>query len=71
MTVDDTPADLVVTITDIRRHHCAPGVRRWFEANDLDFRDMLANGIPARTLVATGDELAISVVQDVMARNGR
>lgn len=59
----DVPADLVITVTDIRRcGYCPQGQRRWFEAHGLDFRAFLKSGIPAADLLATGDALAERVV---------
>lgn len=52
-----------ITINDIRQcGHCAAGIRRWFEAYDLDFRDFLKNGIAIEDFLATGDGLAQQVV---------
>lgn len=59
----EAPDDPIVTITDIRKAgHCAAGARDWFREHDLDFRDFLTNGLPASTLLATGDALAQQVV---------
>ncbi len=59
MTEDDT----LITIDDIRRYHCVSGIRRWFEAHNLDFRAFIRDGgIPASELLATGDALAERVV---------
>lgn len=63
----DIPEDLVITINDLRPGICVPGARRWFEANGLDFRDFLANGMNARQL-ATYDALSARVVADRIAR---
>lgn len=61
MTPDDDP---IITIDDIRRYHCPGGIRRWFEANGLDFRQFLDDGgWPASRLLATGDALAERVVR--------
>ncbi len=58
-----TPEDPIVTITDIRKAgHCPSGARDWFKAHDLDFRAFLAHGLPASTLLATGDAYAEQVV---------
>jgi len=64
MTVDDVPEDMTVRVSDLKKvGYCARGARRWFEARGFDFRDFLANGIAARTLVETGDALALRVVR--------
>lgn len=55
--------DPIVTITDIRKAgHCPAGARAWFGAHDLDFRAFLKDGLPASTLLATGDAYAEQVV---------
>lgn len=60
---------MFITVTDIRRHHCITGTRRWFAANNLDFRAFIQNGgIEADELLATGDALAIAVVEDAVRR---
>lgn len=57
-----TEEDPIITIDDIRKVGiCAAGARRWFSANGLDFRDFMANGIPASVLDATGDAQAFRV----------
>lgn len=65
----DVPDDLIITIDDIRKAgHCAAGARTWFDAHDLDFRDFLAHGLPAATLLATDDGLAEQVVTRTLER---
>lgn len=52
-----------ITITDIRKAgHCVAGARRWFTAHRLDFAAFLKVGVPSATLLATGDALAVQVV---------
>lgn len=63
--------DRIITINDMRKvGFCVSGVRRWFDAHGLDFRDLLANGIPASKLLATEDGLAQKVVDSVMKEPG-
>ena len=53
----------IITFNDLAKAgYCASGARRWFEANNLDFRAFIANGIPAADLLATGDAMAERVV---------
>jgi len=59
---------MIITMDDIRRHHCVAGIRRWFAANGLDFRDFMKNGIESDVLLATGDALAVAVVEDAARR---
>jgi len=58
-----------ITITDIRAAgHCVAGARDWFKAYDLDFRDFVRNGIDAEVLLATGDALAVQVIERKIER---
>lgn len=58
-----------ITITDIRlAGHCVSGTREWFAAYNLDFRDFIRNGIDADVLLATGDGLAVQVVERKIER---
>lgn len=67
----DIPPDLAITMNDIRRAgHCARGTRAWFDAHGLDFRAFLKNGIAATELAATGDGLAIQVIERTLAGQG-
>lgn len=65
----DAPPDLRITITDVRRAgYCVSGIRRWFEAQDLDFRAFVKEGLPVETLAATGDGLAARVIAMTVSR---
>ena len=58
---------MIVTVTDIRRAgHCVPGIWRWFNAQGLDFRDFLTNGIDAEILAATKDGFADDVLKKIV-----
>jgi hypothetical protein len=59
----DVPADLTITITDVRRVFCA-GVktRRWFVDHGFDFQRFLREGVPATEFLEKGDALAERVV---------
>lgn len=53
-----------ITITDVRRAgHCVTGARAWFERHGLDFRDFIKSGIAEETFLASGDALAVAVVE--------
>lgn len=55
---------MIITIDDIRQAGiCVAGARPWFRQHGLDFADMLKNGIEAERLLATGDAMAIRVVE--------
>lgn len=57
-----------------QKGYCVDGMQTWFEANNLDFRDFVRNGIEAETLRATGDMMALAVIEQAeqeAAENGR
>lgn len=41
---------------------CRAGTRAWAKSQGLDWNDFVRNGIPASKLEATGDALALAVV---------
>lgn len=45
-----------------RRGFCRSGARAWFQAHGLDWGSFVREGIPAQTLAATGDGLALALV---------
>lgn len=45
------------------RGFCVPLSRTWFKRQGLDFRDFIRNGIDAEILLATGDGMAIALVE--------
>ena len=47
---------------------CAKGVRKWFTASGLDFRDFVRHGIPVEQLEATGDARALAVAAQARKR---
>ena len=56
--------DVTVTIDDVRAVGlCVNGTRTWFARHDLDFRTFLRDGCDAETLLATGDAMALRVVE--------
>ena len=60
-----------IDINDIRQAgHCVRGAREWFERHDLDFRAFLKGGIDVETLLATGDHLAVDVIERKRERDG-
>ncbi len=57
------PPDLIVRPKHVRAAAlCTRGARDWFKANNLDWSDFVTNGLPAATLLATGDPLAARAV---------
>ena len=60
---------MIVTIDDVRAAGlCVNGTRVWFARHDLDFRTFLREGCAAETLLATGDAMALRVVNYAEAR---
>jgi hypothetical protein len=69
-------ADLIITTEDVATVPnwnggvglCARGVREWTRARGIDYLRFVRNGIPASELLATGDALAIRVVEHARER---
>ncbi len=58
----------VITIDHVRAVGlCVNGTRVWFARHDLDFRAFLRDGCTADTLLATGDAMALRVVEHTRA----
>lgn len=69
MTTAQDTGDFIVTISDVRKSgHCASGAREFFEAQGLDFRAFLRDGVKASTLLETGDARALQVVNRTRER---
>lgn len=69
LAVEDIPADLVISVGEIRAAgFCAWGQRRWFEANGFDYHEVLREGVSARAAFETGDAQALHVVELAMKR---
>lgn len=63
------PVAVHVTITDVRKAgFCARGARTWFTKRGFDFKAFLSNGLPAETLLSTGDAFAAIVVDVARVR---
>lgn len=66
----EIPADLVITMDDIcKAGFCARKTPWWFSQHGLDFRHFHKNGILATDLAATGDAIALQVIQRTMDRS--
>jgi hypothetical protein len=58
--------EVTVTIAHVRAAGlCVHGTRTWFARQGLDFRAFLRDGIAAEVLLATGDAMALRVVEHV------
>lgn len=54
---------MIVTMRDVRAcKMCARGARAFFKRHGLDWSDFIRNGIDASVLEATGDAMALKVV---------
>lgn len=63
---------MIVTIEDIRTANlCGRGARQFFASRGWDWTTFLKNGRPAADFIATGDAMALRVVQATEARYGR
>lgn len=61
--------DTTITMDDCRKAgHCASGVRRWFNEQGIDFRQLMRQGTSANGMLATGDAQGIGVVAHTLAR---
>lgn len=59
---------VIVTIKHLRdAGMCAREPRKWFAKQGLSWSDFITDGLPESVLVATGDALAMKVVE--IARN--
>lgn len=59
-----------ITINDIRAAgHCVLGARGWFERHDLDWKAFLRDGADPDVLLATGDALAVQVIERKQERD--
>lgn len=47
---------------------CSRGARTFFERHGLDWQKFLKDGLPAETLEATGDAMALQVVEVARGR---
>lgn len=62
-------SDVIVTMKDIRgARQCSRGARDFFERHGLSWADFLKHGIPAEQLAATGDKMALQVVEHARGR---
>lgn len=61
---------MIIYMSDIRKAKmCAKGTRAFFDKNGWDFQDFLKNGLDSSYFIATGDAMALQVVE--VAKNGR
>lgn len=51
-----------------RAGFCGRGARAWCARHGIEWRTLVHEGIPAETLIATGDALALRVVEHARAQ---
>lgn len=56
------------SITNSKQQFCTKGIRAFFNKYDLDYQDFRRNGIDAEKLIATGDSMAMQVVEVARGR---
>ena len=70
MTGETTPRQVKVTMLHVRKAGmCSRGARAFFERHGLDWTAFLKEGLDAEIIEATGDAMALQVVE--VARHGR
>ena len=61
---------VIVTMQHIRQcKMCSKGTRDFFKRHGMDWNKFLKEGLPEEQFIATGDAMAMQVVE--AARNGR
>jgi len=64
-----TDDELIITMNDVREvKMCSRGTRAFFQRHGLDWSAFLKDGIPAEKLAATGDPMALQVVEAARGR---
>lgn len=57
---------MIITLEDARAFdYCAPGMRRFAARNKLDWSKFIKEGLPSEVLLATGEQMAIALVEKV------
>ena len=61
---------MIIRMRDIRAAKmCSRGARAWFVRHGLDWSEFITNGIDAELVLATGDAMAIRVVEVARGRD--
>lgn len=64
--------DKLILIQDLRQAQmCSNGSRKWFLKNNLDWSDFLVNGVHEDKFIASGDAMAMQVVEVARGRRRR
>lgn len=60
---------MIIKMQDVRRAKmCSRGAREFFRRHDLDWAMFLKEGLPAEVIEATGDAMALKVVEVARGR---
>lgn len=60
---------VIVTMRDVRAvRMCSGGAREFFKRHNLDWNTFLKEGLPAEVIEATGDAMALQVVEVARGR---
>lgn len=61
--------DVIITMKDVRAvAMCSRGARAFFQRHELDWNKFLDEGLPAEVIEATGDAMALHVVEVARGR---
>lgn len=62
---------IIITSTDLLRvNYCAIGTRLWFRRLGLDWLGFLTQGLSSEEIEATGDAMAIALVDKIRQLRG-
>jgi hypothetical protein len=62
---------VIVTMKDIRAvRMCSGGTRDFFKRHGMNWNTFLAEGLPEEQFIATGDAMAMQVVEKARERHG-
>lgn len=55
---------MIITMSHVRKARmCSSGAREFFRRHNLDWSEFLRSGIQSEVLIATGDAMALKVVE--------
>jgi len=58
---------MIITMEHVRRiHYCSPGIRLFSKKHGIDLGAFCRNGIDEEVLLATGDQMAIDLVEEAI-----
>ena len=63
---------MIVIHADLRAcNFCSRGARDWFKRHNLNYLEFVQKGLPESVLAATGDALAIRVIEQAKKREAQ